>query len=179
MRRFGIFALVLALVSGAVLGAGPARRTIARQDPAPVTIQEVSLAQAQAAIEAAVTEARARGLKMVIAVVDTGANLKAFIRMDGAWLASVDVAIKKARTSVLVQAPSGALGPLVQPGQPLYGLEVTNGGLVTFPGGIPLLGADGAVIGAIGVSGSSVEDDQAVAEAGAAALGGPNATPTS
>ena len=178
MRRLGIFALVLALVYGEVLGAGPARRTIARQDPAPVTIQEVSLAQAQAAIEAAVTEAEARDLKMVIAVVDAGANLKAFTRMDGAWLASVDVAIKKARTSVLVQAPSGALGPLVQPGQPLYGAELTNEGLVTFPGGIPLLGADGAVIGAIGVSGSSVEDDQAVAEAGAAALGGPNATPT-
>jgi len=174
MRRLGIFALALALV----VGAGPARWAIARQDPAPVTIQEVGLAQAQAALAAAVAAAQARDLQLVVAVVDTGANLKAFVRMDGALLGSVDVAITKARTAVLVQAPSGALGPLVQPGQPLYGLEVTNGGLVTFPGGIPLFGADGAVIGAIGASGASVEDDQAVAEAGAAALGGPNATPT-
>ena len=178
MRRLGIFAFVLALVAGAALGAVPAPRTIARQDPAPVTIQEVSFAQAEAALAAAVAEAQARDLEMVVAVVDTGANLKAFVRMDGALLGSVDVAIAKARTAVLVQAPSGALGPLVQPGQPLYGLEVTNGGLVTFPGGIPLFDADGAVIGAIGVSGGSVEEDEAVAKAGAAALGGPNATPT-
>ena len=84
MRRLGLFALVLALVSGAALGAVPTRRTSARQEPAPVTIQEVSSAQAQAAITAAVAAAEARDLKMVVAVVDTGANLKAFTRMDGA-----------------------------------------------------------------------------------------------
>jgi uncharacterized protein GlcG (DUF336 family) len=91
--------------------------------------------------------------------------------MDGAWLASLDVAIKKARTSVMVQAPTAALGELVQPGAPLYGAENSNGGLITFAGGLPIMGSAGTVIGAIGVSGSTVEDDQAVAEAGLAVLG--------
>ena len=117
---------------------------------------------------------------MDIAVVDAGANLNAFARMDGAWLGSIDIAIKKARTARLFNVPTGALGELSQPGGPLYQIEVSNGGLITFPGGVPLMSDDGSVIGAIGVSGSTVEDDHAVATAGAAALGGPNmATPTS
>ena len=70
--------------------------------------------------------------------------------------------------------PSEELGALSQPGGPLYGIEVSNGGLITFPGGLPLKADDGTVIGAIGVSGSTVENDRAVAVAGAAALGGPN-----
>jgi uncharacterized protein GlcG (DUF336 family) len=131
----------------------------------------VSLAQARALVDAAVAASEARGLRMVVAVVDRAANLVGFARMDGAWLASVDGAIKKARTSALLPIPSGDLGPLVQLGAHLYGAELTNGGLVTFPGGLTLVGADGAPIGAIGVSGSSVEDDLAVAEAAVAALG--------
>ena len=109
--------------------------------------------------------------KMDVAVVDAGANLKAFARMDGAWLGSIDIAIKKARTARFFDFPTGALGELSQPGGPLYQIEVSNGGLITFPGGLPLKAADGTVIGAIGVSGSTVEDDAEVAEAGAAAIG--------
>jgi uncharacterized protein GlcG (DUF336 family) len=132
--------------------------------------QDVSLNQAQAAIAAAIAKATEQGTRMNIVILDVGTNLKAFARMDGAWLGSIDIAMKKARTAALFQSPSGTFGPLVQPGQPLYGAEISNGGLVTFPGGIPLMAADGSFIGAIGVSGSSVEDDQAVAEAGAAAV---------
>ncbi len=177
MRRLAVLAFVLALASVAVLGPGSAARLATQQAATPLAVQEVSLAQARAAIDAAVGEAQARDLRMVVAVVDRGANLVALARMDGAWLASVDVAIKKARTSALLQTPTGALGPLVQPGGPFYGAEITNEGLVTFGGGVPLVGADGAVIGAIGVSGSTAEDDAAVAEVGAGALGGPAATP--
>jgi uncharacterized protein GlcG (DUF336 family) len=100
--------------------------------------------------------------------------------MDGAWLGSIDIAIKKARTARFFNFPTGAIGELSQPGGPLYQSEVSNGGLITFPGSVPLMAADGTVIGAVGVSGSTVEDDHAVATAGAAALGGLNmATPTS
>jgi uncharacterized protein GlcG (DUF336 family) len=147
---------------------------------AALTTQDISLAQAQAIVAAAIADATDRGLLMDIAVVDAGANLKAFARMDGAWLGSIDIAIKKARTARFFNFPTGTIGELSQPGGPLYQIEVSNGGLITFPGGLPLLADDGSVIGAIGVSGSTVEDDHAVATAGAAALGGPNlATPTS
>jgi len=107
---------------------------------------------------------------MDIAIVDAGANLKAFVRMDDAFLGSIDICIKKAKTARLFNMPTGTLGELAQPGQPLYHIEFSNDGLITFPGGLPLKNAQGAIIGAIGVSGSSVEDDNAVAEAGAASL---------
>ena len=132
--------------------------------------QDLSLAQAQAIVEAAIAASTDMGVLMDIAVVDAGANLKAFARMDGAWLGSIDIAIKKARTARLFNFPTGALGELSQPGGPLSQIEVSNGGLITFPGGVPLMADDGNVIGAIGVSGSTVEDDHAVATAGAAAL---------
>ncbi len=115
---------------------------------------------------------------MDVAVVDAGGNLKAFVRMDGAWLGSIDIAQRKARTARFFNLPTGELGALSQPGGPLYGIEVSNGGLITFPGGLPLTTADGTVVGAIGVSGSTVEDDHAVAAAGAAVLGGDAGTPT-
>ena len=118
---------------------------------------------------------RGAGHQMDIAVVDAGGNLKAFARMDGAWLGSIDIATTKARTARYFDLPTEELGELSQPGGPLYGIEVSNGGLITFPGGLPLKADDGTVIGAIGVSGSTVENDRAVAVAGAAALGGPNA----
>ena len=172
MPRLGVLAFVLVLAAGVVLGAESAAPTTAQQEPAPLTVQEVSLVQAQVAIEAAIAAAGARDTTKAIAVVDASGNLKAFARMDGAWLASVDVAIKKARSSALLQTPTGAIEELVQPGGPLFGAEISKEGLITFPGGVPLMSADGAVIGAIGVSGSAVDSDQAVAEAGAAALGG-------
>ncbi len=154
---------------GAALAAGS--RPASAQDAAPLTRRDVSLAQAQEAIAAAIAESENLGTRMNIAIVDAGTNLTAFARMDGAWLGSIDIAIKKARTAALFQMPSGALGPLVQPGEPLYGAEISNEGLITFPGGVPLVAEDGALIGAIGVSGSTVENDLAVAEAGAAAIG--------
>jgi uncharacterized protein GlcG (DUF336 family) len=133
---------------------------------------DITLDQAMAAIAAARKKAEEQGTLMDIAIVDAGANLKAFVRMDDAFLGSIDISIKKARTARLFNMTSGQLGELAQPGQPLYHIEFSNGGLITFPGGIPIKDAGGTVIGAIGVSGSSVEDDAAVAAAGAAAAVG-------
>jgi uncharacterized protein GlcG (DUF336 family) len=129
----------------------------------------ITLEQAQAVVAAALDRARAMQLKMNVAVVDAGANLKAFARMDGAWLGSIDIAIRKARTARFFDMNTGELGKLSQPGGSLFNIEHSNGGLITFPGGVPLRAA-GEVIGAIGVSGSTVENDHAVAEAGAAAF---------
>ncbi len=164
MRSY-IAALLVAATLAAFILVPPAPRALAAPDG-----YDVTLADAQRVIDAAIKKANALDLKMNIAVVDAGANLKAFARMDGAFLGSADIAMKKAKTSRMFDAPTGALGQLTQPGGPLYGLEETNGGLVTFAGGIPLKNSDGQVIGAIGVSGSSVENDLAVAEAGAAAF---------
>ena len=132
----------------------------------------ITLAQAQTALQAAHQKAVDLNVKMNIAVVDAGANLVAFIRMDDAWLGSLDISIKKAKTARFFDMPTGAIGGLSQPGGPLFNIEHSNGGLITFPGGIPIKGRSGLVMGAIGVSGSTVEDDHAVAEAGANAIEG-------
>ena len=132
----------------------------------------ITLKQAQTAVQAAHEKAQAMGVNMNIAVVDAGANLVAFIRMDDAWLGSLDIAIKKAKTARFFDMPTGAIGGLSQPGGPLFGIEHSNGGLISFPGGIPIKGDGGLVMGAIGVSGSTVEDDHAVAEAGQLAIEG-------
>lgn len=134
----------------------------------PLTAKDISLAQAQAVIAAAMAEAERRGCRSDVVVVDAGANLKAFARMDGALLGSIDVAHKKARAARLFDMASGEIGALSQPGGPLYGIEVTNDGLVTFGGGVPIRDGD-IVIGAVGVSGDSVDNDTAIAEAGAGA----------
>lgn len=131
---------------------------------------DVTLEQAMAIVSAARAKAIKQGTLMDIAVVDAGANLKAFVRMDGAFLGSIDISIKKAKTARLFNMPTATLGELAQPGKPLYHIEFSNNGLITFPGGVPLKDKDGNIIGAIGVSGSSVEDDNEVALAGAAAL---------
>ncbi len=137
----------------------------------PLTTTDITALQARAAVDGAIIKATELQAKMNIAVVDAGGNLKAFLRMDSAWLGSIDIAVKKARTARLFDMPSGDIGGLSQPGGPLWGIEHSNDGLVSFPGGVPLRTADGTVFGAIGVSGSTVEDDHAVAEAGAEALG--------
>lgn len=134
-------------------------------------MSDITLEQAQAVVQAGLAESASRGLAMNVAVVDAGGNLKAFARMDGAWLGSIDIAIRKARTSRYFDMPTGALGELSQPGGPLFNIEVSNGGLITFPGGLPLE-VDGQVVGAVGVSGSTVDDDHAVATAAAAAFHG-------
>lgn len=128
----------------------------------------MTLAQAEKAITAAKEKATKIDTKMNIAVVDAGANLVAFVRMDGAWLGSLDISIKKAKTARFFDMNTGVVGELSQPGGSLYNIEHSNGGLITFPGGIPIKNAQGDIIGAIGVSGSSVENDHAVAQAGAA-----------
>jgi uncharacterized protein GlcG (DUF336 family) len=133
-------------------------------------VSDIDLQQAEAAVAAAKKKAAEIGTKMDIAVVDAGANLKAFARMDDAWLGSIDISIRKARTARFFNMPSGDIGGLSQPGGPLFNIEHSNGGLITFPGGVPIKNSAGEIIGAIGVSGSSVEDDDAVARAGASAI---------
>ncbi len=131
---------------------------------------DITLRQATAVVRAAQKKAEEMGVKMNIAVVDAGANLKAFVRLDGAWLGSVDISIKKAKTARFFDMPTGEIGKLSQPGGSLFNIEHSNNGLITFPGGIPLKNRRGEIIGAIGVSGSTVENDHAVAEAGVAAI---------
>jgi uncharacterized protein GlcG (DUF336 family) len=126
---------------------------------------------AQRAIEAARKKAVKIDTQMCIAIVDSGANLKAFLRMDDAWVGSIDIAIKKAKTAVFFMMPTGAIGKLSQPGKSLYGIEHSNEGLITFPGGLPIVDGGGVLIGGLGVSGSSVENDHAVAEAGVKVVG--------
>lgn len=130
----------------------------------------ITLAQAETMIVAAKEKSVALDTKMNIAVVDAGANLVAFARMDGAWLGSLDISIKKAKTARFFDMNTGIIGELSQPGGPLFNIEHSNGGLISFPGGIPVKNEAGDVIGAIGVSGSSVENDRAVAESGVKAL---------
>jgi uncharacterized protein GlcG (DUF336 family) len=130
----------------------------------------VTLSAAQAVVEAARAKATQIGVPMNIAVIDEGSNLVAFARMDDAWLGSIDIAQSKAYTARAFDMPTKDLAPLVQPGGPLYGIEASNHGhVIVFAGGIPLFSGD-RVVGAIGVSGGSVEQDQEVAEAGAAAF---------
>ena len=132
----------------------------------------VSYDQGELIIDAAIAKAKETGVPSCIAVVDSGSSLKAFRRMDDAWVGSIDVAIKKAKTACLFAMPSGDLGKLSQPGQPLYSIEHSNDGLITFPGGLPIVDELGMLVGAIGVSGGTVENDHIVAQAGVKVVGG-------
>ncbi len=129
----------------------------------------ITLAQAEAAIAKAKIKAVELNTKMNICVVDAGANLVAFAKMDGAWLGSIDISFKKAKTAAWFTMDTAVLTPLVKPEGPLFNIEHSNGGLITFPGGVIIKNTDGEIIGAIGVSGSSVENDHDVASAGATA----------
>jgi uncharacterized protein GlcG (DUF336 family) len=131
----------------------------------------VNSKDAETAIKAAIQKAQALKTQMCIAIVDSGANLKAFHRMDDAWVGSIDIAIKKAKTAVFFGMPTGQIGQLSQPGEPLYGIEHSNDGLITFPGGLPIVDDEGVLVGAIGVSGSTVENDHEVALAGVKTIG--------
>ena len=135
-----------------------------------LSTKDISLEQALLIVGKAIEKAKAIQTKMDIAVVDAGCNLKAFARMDGAWQGSIDIAIRKARTARFFDMPTGEIGKLSQPEGPLYNIEHSNGGLITFPGGVPIKTADGTIIGAVGVSGSTVENDHEVAQAGADAV---------
>ena len=130
----------------------------------------ITLEETKRIISSAEDKAHEMGLAMNIAVMDAGRNLVAFHRMDGAWVASIDIAIDKAFTSAGRGLTTREIGEMAQPGQPLFGINTTNGGrIVIFAGGIPLM-RDGEVVGAIGVSGGTVDEDHEVAEAGVAAL---------
>jgi len=130
----------------------------------------ITLQNAQRVLEAAQRKAAEIRVPMNIAVVDEGNNLMAFARMEGAWLGSIDIAQGKAYTARAFDMSTKDLAPLCQPGQPLFGIQASNQGhLVIFPGGIPLK-ENGTVVGAVGVSGGSVEQDQEVAAAGAATI---------
>jgi len=125
--------------------------------------------RANAVIEAAAAEASKRGWPMNIAVVDAGANLTAFMRMDGAWLGSIDIAINKAFTAKAFDISTLELGRNSQPKDQFFGIHVSNHARVMiFAGGIPIK-MNGQIVGAVGVSGGSGEQDQAVAEAVVAA----------
>ena len=130
----------------------------------------ITLEQAEQIIDAAKSRSITIDTEMNIAVVDAGANLLAFVRMDGAWLGSLDISIKKAKTARFFDMNTGVIGELSQPGGALFNIEHSNNGLITFPGGIPVKDAEGNIIGAVGVSGSTVENDHDVATAGVQAL---------
>lgn len=130
----------------------------------------VSLEQARNIIRAGQEKARDIGQPMNIAVVDAGANLVAFERMEGAWLGSIDIAINKAFTARAFDIETKALGEYSQSGDQFFGIHASNHGRVMiFAGGVPLK-AGGQVVGAVGVSGGMGKQDQAVAEAAAAAF---------
>jgi uncharacterized protein GlcG (DUF336 family) len=133
-------------------------------------MSNITLEDARRVIAAAEKKADEVGQPMNIAVVDSGGNLVAHVRQDGAWIGSVNISINKAWTSRAFDISTKDLGDNAQPNQQFYGIHATNGGKVAiFAGGIPL-SRDGAVVGAVGVSGGSGEQDHSVAEAGAAAF---------
>jgi uncharacterized protein GlcG (DUF336 family) len=130
----------------------------------------LSLVHADAILAAGRARAEAIGVAANIAVLDAATHLKAFARMDGAVLGSIDVSIGKARTSALFQISSEAVWDYCKPGAPAPNLEASNGGLMPFPGGLPILAEDGGVIGAVGVSGGAPFQDLEIAQAAVAAL---------
>jgi len=128
-------------------------------------VKEKLLELAKKLAEAAGEHAKKIGVPMVIAVVDKGGNLILCHRMDDSLLASLDIAVNKAYTAMAVRVPTHQLAELAQPGQSLYGFEATNQGrIVIFGGGYPLK-IDGQLIGGLGISGGTVEEDMEVAEA--------------
>lgn len=143
------------------LGSTPAERHVVNQT------------QALAIINAAAQESANIGIPCCISIVNPYTQLVAFLQTDNSVTVSIDVSMKKARTVVLFngQFTSAQLYNLTQPGQSLFAIEETNGGLVVFGGGLPLY-VDGYLIGAIGVSGGSIDQDVQIATAGVNAVGG-------
>ena len=130
----------------------------------------ITLKDARQVIAAAESKAREIRQPMNIAVVDAGGNLVSHVRMDGAWIGSIDISINKAFTARAFDIATAELANNSQPGQQFFGIDASNHGRVMiFAGGVPLR-RNGSVIGAIGVSGGSGDQDQAVATAGASAI---------
>ena len=130
----------------------------------------VTSRQAQAAIQGAETKARELGLAIIVAVVDAGTHLKAFHRMDGAVLGSIDIATRTAVTAALFQCNSEDVWDYCKPGAPAPSLELTNGGLAPYGGGVALKWVDATFVGAVGVSGGSIDQDTQIAHAANAAF---------
>ena len=148
-----------------------ARTTDNNHGDGPIAHSGITLKQAQTVLAAGLAKADELAVAMNIAVVDAGNNLTAFARQDGAWLGSIEVARNKAFTARAFDSATGDLYPETQPGGSLYGIGVSNDGqVITFPGGIPITSGED-IVGAVGVSGGTVDQDQAVAEA---AVGGFN-----
>ncbi len=131
---------------------------------------DITLAQSQKILTAAVKKAEEIKVPMNIAIVDAGGNLKAFYRQEDAFIGSIDISIKKAVTARYFNMSTRALGAASQVGKSLYGIEVSNHGLIVFAGGVLLVDENNVIIGAIGVSGGSVDEDESVAMAGAAVI---------
>lgn len=125
---------------------------------------QISSKQAYAILKAAETRSRELGVASNIVVMDAAAHLKAFSRMDDALLGTIDIAVRKARTVALFGKNTEAVGALCKPDGLFPGMETTNGGLVTFTGGVPVRSADGTVIGAVGVSGGDPVQDLDIAQ---------------
>jgi uncharacterized protein GlcG (DUF336 family) len=132
----------------------------------------MTLSDARRVIATAEDKAREIGQPMNIAVVDGGGNLVSHVRMDGAWIGSIDISINKAFTARAFDTSTAQLAKSSQPGQQFYGIHASNyGRVMIFAGGIPLR-REGSIIGAIGVSGGSGSQDEAVAMAGASVFAG-------
>src|SRR5215468_4920145 len=136
----------------------------------PRTYTSLTLEDAKQMLSAAETKAASLGIPYCVAVVDAAGHLVAFLRQDGALIGSIDLAIDKAVTARMFDKATSDLARLAQPGKPLFGIQESNAGkVVIFSGGIPII-SSGNIIGAVGASAGTVEQDIAVAEAALAAL---------
>ena len=136
----------------------------------PRQYETITLADAKRMLSAAEAKAASFGIPYNIAIVDAGAHLVAFVRQDGALIGSIDLAIGKAVTARFFDKTTSDLATLAQPGKPLYGIQESNAGKIVIFGGGVLVLSGGKVVGAVGTSAGTVEQDIAVAEAAAAAL---------
>lgn len=134
-----------------------------------IIADSITAEEAATAIAAAQAKAVEIGVAANVAVIDAGTNLKSFARMDGAVLGSIDISIGKARTSALFAIPSANVWAYCQPGAPAPNLQASNGGLMPFPGGLPIV-VGGVLVGAVGVSGGAPSQDLEIAEAAVLAL---------
>lgn len=131
---------------------------------------DITVDQSSNILKRAQQIAESENILVNIAIVDAGANLKAIMRMDGSYLGSIDIAIKKAKTARYFNTSTGDLGKIAQPGGDIYHIEHSNNGLITFPGGVPIKNKEGVIIGAIGISGGSIEQDHQIASQAAESI---------
>jgi uncharacterized protein GlcG (DUF336 family) len=138
----------------------------------------LTLDLAEKAVRAGREYASTLGVAACLVICDAAGHLKAFARMDQAWLGAIDVALRKAKTSVLFEAETQLIWEVARPDAQAHGLESSNNGLITFAGGIPIRSIAGGLLGAVGVSGGEVAQDYAIAKAAVNVLGTPDHIPT-